>query len=116
MRPISQMSDEIAAGITGQMNVEIDKSGYHGLVGKVYDAIGLERVGRAFCDVLDPAVFDQDDGWTGWATRRVRNKIADQNGLRAGQGRRCGGQADAGKQDIAEHVSLPDLCLGAWSA
>ena len=70
---INRLVTEIPAGVTGQMDVEIDKAGKDGFGRKVYNNIRSIRDIVAAPDFFDLAVFNHDDGRPRRARRRIGN-------------------------------------------
>ena len=81
-RRFGGFSPEIATRITGQMNVQVDQAGHHGLVGEVDDfcrSVG-SRI-RADPDFGNLAFADEDRGRTGWLSGCIGQQTAYANDL-----------------------------------
>jgi hypothetical protein len=62
--------------------VKVDEAGDQCFGRKVNHPIRLKRIIRAFGDIFDAPVFDQDNRWASWTSGRVGNQIADNDCLR----------------------------------
>ena len=78
---------EIAAGITGQMNVQVDQAGHHGLGAEIDDrGIGVRHRFRTLPDFGNLAVADDDGRWSAGRRGGIGQQIADANDLVLGHG------------------------------